>query len=171
MAQQEISSLFQKYTSVAEASKDLVPLLNEEVEKYLTPKQYEQFNAVQLKTIHQEQFQKKSKAVVSEFSMFMNHLKQRLKAFRIAKKSNESATKVQSEFIETLPENPLDAELYLLKIQWHKLESLSIGHYSDLSALILYKLKLQVLLRLWSFNEKVGFDVFQKSLKAELYGE
>ena len=162
--QHEVSSIFKKYATVDRASSDLISILNDEASKFLSTREFERFKNIELTTIHQLEFQQNKNNVVSEFSGFMVQLKQELKTYRLAKKSEESIGKVTYEFIIDLPKNPLEAELQLLKLQWHKLEQLSLGHYSDLSALILYKLKLQLLLRWWSFDTEIGFSVFRKTL-------
>ncbi|MFD1615319.1 hypothetical protein [Gelatiniphilus marinus] len=168
--QHEVTSLFKKYALLTDAPTHLVDLLHEEAEKYLSEKQCRDFKQIQLNAIHQSCFQNHKNKVVSEFSIFINQLKQELKTFRIARKSDEAIGKNSYKLIGDLPNNPLDAELQLLKLQWQKLDMLSVGHYANISALILYKLKLQVLLRWWSFNESVGFEAFQQTLKTEVYG-
>ncbi|WP_299526841.1 DUF2764 family protein [Winogradskyella sp.] len=162
--QQDVKVLFKKYASTSEASDRLVSILNEEASKYLSLQDFQKFESIQLSTIHKEQFQNSNIKVVSEFSRFMFQLKSELKTFRVARKSEESFGKISYELLGELPENPLKAEEYLLDIKWQKLDTLSIGHYSNLSALVLYKLKLEVLLRWWQFDAEVGFQVFQQSL-------
>ena len=56
--------------------------------------------------------------------------------------------------------NPLDREIRLLKYQWSELETLSVGHFADSEALFTYKLKLLLLVRLWSFDQQRGYDTF-----------
>ncbi|WP_299364347.1 hypothetical protein [Winogradskyella sp.] len=163
--QQNVKVLFQKYASTSEASDSLVSILNNEASKYLSLRDFQKFDSISLNTIHKAQFQNSNIEVVSEFSRFMFRLKSELKAFRIARKSEEPLGKINYELLGELPKNPLKAEEYLLDIQWQKLDTLSIGHYSNLSALVLYKLKLEVLLRWWQFDSEVGFQVFQQSLK------
>jgi hypothetical protein len=163
--QHDVKSLFQKYRSSGEASLNLIDALHEEAQKFLSTKQFQQFQQIRLKDIHQEDYQQSSYRVVSEFSTFMLQLKQELKAYRIQRKLGETSEKNNYSVLPTLPKNPLEAELQLLQLQWQKLEELSLEQYSNLSALIVYKLQLEVLLRWWSFNEEVGFHIFQQSLK------
>ncbi|MBT8270434.1 MAG: hypothetical protein KJO25_00170, partial [Bacteroidia bacterium] len=92
--QHEVNSLFRKYGSVTDASTHLVSILNSEAEKFLTPKQFRRFEDIELKTIHQEKFLKSKFKVVSEFSRFSWRLKQELKTFRIARKSDDVPGKV-----------------------------------------------------------------------------
>jgi hypothetical protein len=163
--QHDVKGLFQKYASNVDADQDLVATLQDDASKYLSASDFKKFQSINLKNIHQKQFQDSSIEVVAQFSKFMYGLKSELKMFRENRKSEEPLGKINYEFIDDLPNNPLQAEEYLLNLQWQKLDALSIGHYADLSALILYKLKLQVLQRLWQFDAKLGFKVFQNSLK------
>jgi hypothetical protein len=162
--QNEIKSLFQKYASAEEASGNVMAILNTEAEKYLSARDFKNFQDLQLIAIHQDAFQKSRINIVAEFSRFMFNLKDELKTYRLAQKTEEVSAKTNFEWITDLSENPLTAELQLMQLQWNKLEALSQGHYANFSALILYKLKLQLLLRWWSFDMKTGFAVFQKSL-------
>ncbi|MEO1031381.1 MAG: hypothetical protein AAFX55_08245 [Bacteroidota bacterium] len=162
--QHEVKTLFQKYASTTEASGDLVSILNDEASKYLSSRDVQSFQDIQLHVIHQVQFQNSHIQVVSEFSKFMYQLKSELKTFRLAEKSEESLGKTNYELLGELPKNPLKAEEYLLDMQWQKLDALSIGHYTNLSALVLYKLKLDLLSRWWQFDAEEGFEIFQQSL-------
>ncbi|MCA0132196.1 hypothetical protein [Winogradskyella alexanderae] len=161
----EIRGLFQKYASNEEDSQDLVSILHDDASKYLSPSEFNRFKTIELKSIHLPNFRDSSVDVVAKFSKFMHHLKSELKDYRINRKSIESTGKLHYEILGELPENPLKAEEYLLGLQWQKLETLSLGHYANFSALTLYKLKLEVLLRWWQFDAEVGFEVFQQSLK------
>jgi len=163
--QHEVKSLFQKYALSNDASINLVSMLNSEAEKFLSTRQFQQFQKIQLATIHREEYQQSSYPVVAEFSAFVLQLKQELKAYRIQRKLGEMTQTNGTSLIVELPKNPLKAELYLLQLQWKKLEEISLEQYSNLSALIVYKLQLELLLRWWSFNEEVGFTIFQETLK------
>lgn len=160
----DIIGLFQKYASKKNDFLDLISVLNNDAIKYLSSGEFKRFQAIDLKSIHQRQFQDNSIQVVAEFSKFMYELKSEIKLFREQRKLEDSPGKINYDRIRDLPDNPLQAEEYLLDLQWQKLEALSIGHYANLSALILYKLKLQVLLRWWQFDAEEGFKVFQQSL-------
>jgi len=168
--QHQVSNLFKKYHLASEASNNLAPLLDAEAEKFLTNAQFDYFKRIRLSAIHKEHFHKSSYAVIAEFSMFMYRLKQELKIFRSNRQLEDGPSQTHFDILPDLNANPLKAEEQLLKIQWDKLEGLSMGHYSDVSALLIYKLKLEVLLRWWSFNEDIGFKIFKQTLKTEAYG-
>ncbi|OZV68092.1 DUF2764 family protein [Winogradskyella aurantia] len=163
--QHEVSGLFNKYAFNTKDTKDLVAILDEEASKYLSSTAIERFKSVKLNNIHSKSFQNSATEVISDFSKFMFALKSELKTVRLQRKTEESIGKSNYELLGDLPKNPLQAEEYLLNIQWQKLEALSFGHYADFSALVLYKLKLEVLLRWWQFDAEIGFKVFQQSLR------
>jgi hypothetical protein len=66
--------------------------------------------------------------------------------------------------VQTLPKsfaskNPLEREKLLLKIQWDALTDLEFGETFSLTGILVYKLKLQILERLASFDAKKGKQV------------
>jgi len=58
--------------------------------------------------------------------------------------------------------NPLELEKKLLYLRWKFIEENTIENYYDLDAAIAYYLKLQILLRFFSFNKEKGKEKFQK---------
>ncbi|WP_370391350.1 DUF2764 family protein [uncultured Winogradskyella sp.] len=169
--QKEVSKLFKTYNSADEASQDLVLMLHAEAEKFLSTKEFNDLKALSLKAIHQERFQNNSQHVIASFSRFNHQMKREVQRFREHRKNEDlNANKLNFDILPELSNNPLKAEEQLLKLQWDKLEELSIGHYSDLAALFIYKLKLELLVRWWSFNEEVGLNIFKQTLKMEVYG-
>ena len=66
--------------------------------------------------------------------------------------------------------NPLDDEMNLLKVRWAFLEELEIGHDFDLTALIAYSLKLQILERINRFGKERGQEVLKRIYKKSLNG-
>lgn len=161
---QRVAIMFYKYATDNEASEDLVSILDKEAYKFLSPWDFEFFKTIALDTIFQDKFRTSKNKVVAGFSNFLYQLKNELKTYRLALKSEENIGKSSFDLLDSLSDHPLEAELQLLKLQWSKLEDLNIGHYSNLSALILYKLKLQLLLRWWSFDVAAGYKVFQQTL-------
>ena len=152
------------YASSSDKSNDMVAILDDEAEKFLSSKQFSVFQEIRLHDIHKEVFQNTNNLILTTFSKYDFQLKQEIKLFRIAQKSNDNSNKTQFEMIDGLSENPLEAEIQVLQLQWNKLELLSIGHYDDFSALIIYRLKLQLLLRWWSFDANKGFEIFNEAI-------
>lgn len=165
-----VASLLNGYAASTEISEDLDGLLTVEVEKFLRPKQRDYFRLVQLNTIHWTKFHNSPFSVISEFSQFMYSLKSELRQFRMTRKLDSSSAAKAYELLPEPLENPLKAEKQLLQIQWQKLEDLSLDHFSDFSALLLYKLKLQLLERWWSFNREIGLKKLEDCTKIALYG-
>lgn len=62
-------------------------------------------------------------------------------------------------------ESPLEAENYLNAARLAFLDSLSVGHYFDLTFLVIYYLKLQILDRMSLFDEEKGFEKYQEIYK------
>jgi hypothetical protein len=159
-----VKTLFQKYAVEPDRSDDMIAVLSHEASKFISTSQFDKLKGIQLADIHNREFQESGIEVVSEFSKFVFQLKSELKAFRLSRRSEESLVKTNYEILGNIPSNPLDAEAYLLKIQWQRLEALNFGHFSNFSALIVYKLKLEVLQRWWKFDSEVGFKFFQETL-------
>ena len=134
-------------------------IIDGEARKFLNPKAYRVFQQIDLNTIHSDAFQKSKNKVLGAFSKYMYSLKRDIEQLRISRKNGlESTTKKPS--LPFVPGNPLEEEIQLLKWQWDKLEELSIGHYADFGALVIYKLKLLLLLRWWGFDKEQGFANF-----------
>jgi hypothetical protein len=58
--------------------------------------------------------------------------------------------------------SPHKAEIELLKIRWHFLTHYEAGHYFDLTALMIYGLKLQLLGRMQNFEEAKGQQILEQ---------
>ena len=160
----KVLSIFRKYAGSVETEKGIIAILEEEARKFLGAKDYSVFERIQLDTIHKKTFQKSGVRVLSAFSTFVHSLKKDVQQLRISRKKGAGHT-TKKPILPFLSGNPLEEETQLLKWQWDKLEELSIGHYSDFGALAIYKLKLQLLLRLWGFDQEKGFAIFLNSTK------
>lgn len=70
-----------------------------------------------------------------------------------------SARSILHQAIET--RSPYKVEVELLKIRWDFLTHHEVGHYFDLTALIVYGLKLQLLGRMQDFEEAKGEQILE----------
>jgi len=156
----KVFSLFQKYGDNPEGAKGVINTLEEEAGKFLSTKSLQLFQQVDLKTIHSEAFQKNKNKGLAAFSNYMNTLKIGIQHLRTSRKDGEKLSNSKKPSLPLNAGTPLEEELQLLQWQWNKLEELSLGHYTDFTALCLYKLKLLLLLRWWGFDEKIGFERF-----------
>ena len=68
---------------------------------------------------------------------------------------------IKAKQVSTI-ENPLEAENALIKGHFDYLYDLQVGHFFDLEFLIIYKLKLQLLIRKFSFIQELGIKNFDK---------
>jgi hypothetical protein len=64
--------------------------------------------------------------------------------------------------------HPLERELELDRFRWGLLEEILLGHYFDLTAVLVYGLKLKIAARWSSMNEEAGKARLEASLKAAL---
>ena len=162
-----VSSILKKYTNPSEVKKNIVAILEEEAIKFLTPEASRLFCEIDLNTIHTWKFQRSKNNLLADFSKYMYNLKRELKQLRISRSKEDRESLSKKQQLPITPGNPLEEELLLLQLQCEKLESLSLVHYTDFTALITYKLKLMLLLRWWGFDTEKGFELFLQTTKKD----
>ena len=155
-----VISIFQRYAGSEEKKENIITLFEEEMDKFLSAKESETLQQIRLQTVHQPIFQKSKIDVLRRFSIYCSRLKKDLYQLRTARKSGKEIATTLESIKDLEPGTPLEEEIQLIQWQWDKLEELMIGHYTDFEAVILFKLKLCVLLRWWSFDEQKGFERF-----------
>jgi hypothetical protein len=163
----QVSSILRKYGGASAEELSLVEILDREAEKFLSPTASRLLRRIDLQTIHDPAFQQGPDGVLSAFSKFAFSLKEAVRQLRLARRtpSNESAPgKLLPGLI---PGTPLEEEIQLMKFQWDQLEALSIGHYADFGSLVIYKIKLMILIRWWSFDKDLGFETFNRLTKQD----
>ena len=161
----KVVSLLQKYAGPSETGKGIVAILDGEAGKFLSSGSHRIFQQINLATIHSETFQKSRNSILATFSSYVFALKKGVQQLRTARKNGADPSITKKLPVSLGPGTPLEEEIQLLKLQWDQLEELSMGHYTDFSALCIYKLKLLLLLRWWSFDEKQGYANFLNSTK------
>jgi hypothetical protein len=163
---QELYDLFEKYQGNGAAPLNPIAILDHEAQKFLSATTLSLFQGIDLKNIHEEQFQNSKARVLSRFSKSIYQLKQEIRAWRMASADHDKGP--QEKRVKTIigEGNPLEQEVQIMKYQWDILEELSIGHFADIEALLVYKLKLMLLLRWWSFHTEKGMDHFIKLTKS-----
>ncbi len=151
-----VESLLQKYTGVPEAELQISEALNHEASKYIRGERQELLLGLDLDSLHQDSFRKSEHKLLSEYAYFMWNLRKDLFAYRKSTYDGET----QIVMIHGLPElmgNPLENEVELLRFMWDNLEELAAGIYSGFEALLVYKIQLLILERLWSFEARSGY--------------
>lgn len=67
-------------------------------------------------------------------------------------------------------DSPLEAEIFLDRCRWSKIDELAMGHFFDIEFLRSYRMKLQILERRALFDEERGFaayrDLYNRVLSA-----
>lgn len=58
-------------------------------------------------------------------------------------------------------DSPIEAELYLDRVRWDKIEDIKTGHYFDVEYLVAYGLQLKILERWHSVNSADGVKVLE----------
>lgn len=116
-------------------------------------------------------------AVLKEWNRFDKCLRNELVKYRAVKRQKDPEYYINKEvsfdpFIAALShlavkeDSPLDAELYLDRVRWDKLDELEIGHYFDIDYLVIYGLKIKILERWFRINSGSGMDVLEDMLGA-----
>ncbi|MEM8509269.1 MAG: hypothetical protein AAF717_15665 [Bacteroidota bacterium] len=159
------SGVFSVFKSYGSSSEELgiITILDQEASKFLTEKTWAILRLIRLEHIHEPYFQNSPNSVLAAFSSYMYALKKEITQLRASRKKRVVTPPPKQHKLPLTQGNPLEEEMQLLKWQWDKLEELSIGHYTDFGSLVLYKLKLLLLLRWWSFDQEKGFENFIKS--------
>jgi len=115
---------------------------------------------------------------IKKWNRFDRSLRNELARNRAVKKQKDPARYIKGEgypdpFIAPFihwamnQDSPLDAEFYLDKVRWEKLDELAIGHYFDMDYLAVYGLKLKILERWNRINSGTGMDVLEYLLGTE----
>ncbi len=159
-----VVQLLERYAGQSEPV-SVVQLLDREAKKFLSDKAYSVFHRLDLDTIFQPAFQQSESAVIAQFSTYVRGLKEEVRLLRLRRKEQYAGSEREHKTSIALSGTPLEEEVQLLRYQWDKLEELSVGHYADLEALVLYKLKLLILVRWWRFDSQLGFQKFSQLIK------
>jgi hypothetical protein len=120
----------------------------------LSPKQFKKLEGFDLQKQNKNDSLEKLKGVKT----MLDDLHQDIAEMRSSKEQSRNPN------LNSLPKsiigmNPLDREKTIMKWQWEELESVAFGQTFSFNQVLVYKLKLQILSRLKSFNTKRGLGV------------
>ncbi|MBU0548723.1 MAG: DUF2764 domain-containing protein [Candidatus Omnitrophica bacterium] len=106
---------------------------------------------------------KKDTPLLKQWKDFEYSIRSQLSLFRTARGKNQEY-KMQKDINEIIQagNNPLEIEQALLFFRWGFLEEQEIEHFFDLDFLIIYCLKLQILERLFTFDNEKGKQRFEE---------
>ena len=121
-------------------------------------------NLSALKNINLDNFEirEKDPTVIKKWEKFNFILREEVASIRRARKHDlhEKYSHLIEEIFET--EDPLAKEKAFENIRWMFIEEIGQEHHFDISALMLYFLKLKILTRITTFNKQEGIESFEK---------
>jgi len=120
----------------------------------LSAKSYKMLEHVSIQYMENNSKKGKLKSVTA----LLDDLQQDLSEIRKARAQNRQPRPAQLPG-SVLEANPLDREKQIMQWQWEKLDAIESGKTFTFNEVIVYKLKLQLLWRLHSFNAERGAQV------------
>lgn len=124
---------------------------NDEARKQLSEKHFKTLESIEIRNLNSE-------VGVKSISSLLNNVKEDLSEVREAKAQNRQA-KPEHMPQAALKGNPLEREMNMMRWQWEKLQDIEAGKTFTLTEVLVYKLKLQILERLNSFDQNKGAKV------------
>jgi len=110
-----------------------------------------------------------------EWKRFDRALRNEIVRYRAARKAKDPIQYLRGEnypdpfvsgfaHLAVNQDSPIEAELYLDRVRWEKIEELESGHYFDIGYLVTYALRLQILERWDRINSDSGTEILQAAL-------
>jgi len=158
-----VSDCLRKYSDQGMGDLTLDRLLDIEAAKYLSRQRTNFFKEITLDQLHKDNLVNSDLPLLAGFSRYVAGLRDELKILRIARREADDPIAIERLPSPIKTGNPLEEEIRILELQWDRIEALSSMHFSNFSALVAYKLKLMLLLRLWSFDQNKGYEIFVKT--------
>lgn len=93
---------------------------------------------------------------------FERDLRGDIEAYRRSVKAGQDYKPVHFPASLVKEGNPLEVEKKLLRLRWDLLSELEVGHFFDIEFVLIYRLKLQILRRLFLFDKPRGVQAFQQ---------
>lgn len=131
----------------------------EQAEKWLPEEDFAILKQADLNDYNPKKY---SLEILNEWSDFENRLRRDVANYRESHRlgHDHKTNMFPTSFVKD--ENPLDAELKMLKLRWNFLAERRNIHYDDLHALFIYSIKLQILERKAAFDKEKGRERFEK---------
>ncbi|QIA09094.1 DUF2764 family protein [Draconibacterium halophilum] len=124
---------------------------NKDAKKQLSAKHFKALQSVDIQKLN-------SKVRVQQISSLIKTIKEDLSEIREAKAKNRQA-KTERLPKKALKGNPLEREMNIMHWQWEELQDIEAGKTFTLTEVLVYKLKLQLVERMYSFDKKKGAKV------------
>lgn len=132
---------------------------NDDAKRQLSARHFKALQSVDIQNLNTE-------VGIKSISSFIKSIKEDLSEAREAK---EQSRQVKTERMpnSVLLGNPLEREMNIMQWQWEELQDIEAGKTFTLTEVLVYKLKLQLVERLYSFDENKGAEVLASVVNPE----
>ncbi|WP_321373532.1 DUF2764 family protein [uncultured Draconibacterium sp.] len=137
--------------SLGEAPPITIDEFNDDAKRQLSSRHFKALQSVDIQKLD-------AKVGVKSISSLINSIKEDLSEVREAKAQNRQE-KPERMPNSLLRRNPMEREMNILQWQWEELQDIEAGKTFTLTEVLVYKLKLQLVERLYSFDEIKGAEV------------
>lgn len=132
---------------------------NDDAKKQLSARQFNILESVDIRNIN-------GNIGIKSISSFLNATREDLSEIRKARAQNRQARPQQMP-ASALRGNPLERELSIMQWQWEQLQDIESANTFNLTEVLVYKLKLQLVSRRHSFDREKGAEVLASVVNPE----
>ncbi len=137
--------------SLGEAPPITIDEFNDDAKRELSSRHFKALQSVDIQKLE-------AKIGVKNISSLLETIKEDLSEVRTAKAQSRQA-KPELLPLNAFRGNPLEREMNIMQWQWEELQDIEAGKTFTLTEVLVYKLKLQLVERLYSFNKVRGAEV------------
>ncbi len=137
--------------SLGEAPPITIDEFNDDAKHQLSSRHFKALQSVDIQKLE-------AKVGVKNISSLLETIKEDLSEVRTAKAQSRRA-KPERLPLNALRGNPLEREMQIMQWQWEELQDIEAGKTFTLTEVLVYKLKLQLVERLYSFDKVKGAEV------------
>lgn len=137
--------------SLGEAPPITIDEFNDDAKRELSSRHFKALQSVDIQKLE-------AKVGVKNISSLLETIKEDLSEVRTAKAQSRQA-KPERLPLSALRGNPLEREMQIMQWQWEELQDIEAGKTFTLTEVLVYKLKLQLVERSYSFNKVKGAEV------------
>lgn len=124
---------------------------NDDAKRQLSSRHFKALQAVDIQKLN-------AKVGAKSVSSLIKNIQEDLTEVREAKVHNRQARTARMPN-SVLRGNPMEREMNIMQWQWEELQDIEVGKTFTLTEVLVYKLKLQLVERLYSFDENNGAEV------------
>lgn len=124
---------------------------NDDAKRQLSARHFKALQSVDIQKLY-------TKVGVKSISSLIKDIQEDLSEVREAKAQNRQVSTARMPN-SVLRGNPMEREMNIMQWQWEELQDIEVGKTFTLTEVLVYKLKLQLVERLYSFDENKGAQV------------